>query len=123
VLRMATIEGAAALGWNDEIGSIEEGKRADLLLVDLRRPTLTPVHAAPMRNLTPNLVYAARGDEVDTVIVDGRIVVASGRVLTLDEPAILAQAERLAVPIGAAADSDFWQIDGPSAHMMRAGQL
>jgi 5-methylthioadenosine/S-adenosylhomocysteine deaminase len=73
VLRMATIEGAAALGWADEIGSLEEGKRADILLVDVRRPTLTPVHTAPMRNLAPNLVYAARGDEVDTVIVDGQL--------------------------------------------------
>jgi 5-methylthioadenosine/S-adenosylhomocysteine deaminase len=123
VLQMATIEGAAALGWADEIGSLEEGKRADMVLVDLRRPTLTPVHTAPMRNLAPNLVYAARGDEVDTVIVDGRIVVEHGQVRTLDESAILAQAERLAAPIGAAAESDFWQVNGPSAHMMGAGQL
>jgi 5-methylthioadenosine/S-adenosylhomocysteine deaminase len=123
VLRMATIEGANALGWADEIGSLEEGKRADMLLVDVRRPTLSPVHVAPMRNLAPNLVYAARGDEVDTVIVDGQIVVEHGQVRTLDEPAILTQAERLGVPIGAAAESDFWQVNGPNAHMMRAGQL
>jgi 5-methylthioadenosine/S-adenosylhomocysteine deaminase len=123
VLRMATIEGAAALGWADEIGSLEEGKRADFLLIDLRRPTLAPVHTAPMRNLAPNLVYAARGDEVDTVIVDGQIVVEHGQVLTLDESAILAEAERVAAPIGAAAESAFWQVNGPNAHMMRAGQL
>src|SRR5262245_28555146 len=122
-LRMATIEGAAALGWAGEIGSLEVGKRADMLLVDLHRPTLMPVHATPMRNLAPNLVYAARGDEVDMVIVDGRLVVERGRVLTLDEDAILDEAERCAAPIGARAESDFWQVDGANAHMMRAGQL
>jgi 5-methylthioadenosine/S-adenosylhomocysteine deaminase len=123
VLRMATIEGAAALGWADEIGSLEEGKRADMLLIDLHRPTLTPVHTAPMRNLAPNLVYAARGDEVDTVIVDGQIVVEHGQVLTLDESAVLAEAERVAAPIGAAAEAEFRQVNGPNAVMMRAGQL
>jgi 5-methylthioadenosine/S-adenosylhomocysteine deaminase len=123
VLRMATIEGAAALGWADEIGSLEEGKRADIVLVDLRRPTLTPVHTAPMRNLAPNLVYAARGDEVDTVIVDGQIVVEHGQVLALDESEIIARAARLAASIGAAAESEFWQVNGSNARMMRAGQL
>jgi len=123
VLRMATIDGAAALGWDDQIGSLEEGKRADIVLVDLRRPTLTPVHTAPMRNLAPNLVYAARGDEVDAVIVDGQIVVEHGQVLTLDESEIIDRAERLAGSIGAAAESEFWQVNGSNARMMRAGQL
>jgi len=123
VLRMATIDGATALGWSDEIGSLESGKRADLVLVDLRRPTMMPVHTEPMRNLAPNLVYAARGDEVDTVVIDGQVVVEQGRVLTLDEDTVLADAERLAGPIGALAAPDFWRIDGSNAHMMRAGQL
>jgi len=99
------------------------GKRADLLLVDLRRPTLMPVHTSPMRNLAPNLVYAARGDEVASVIVDGQVIVERGRVLTLDEDVILNEAARYAVPIGARAESDFWQVNGPNAHMMRASQL
>jgi 5-methylthioadenosine/S-adenosylhomocysteine deaminase len=76
-----------------------------------------------MRNLAPNLVYAARGDEVDAVIVDGQIVVEHGQVLTLDESDIIAQAERLAASIGAAAESEFWQVNGSNARMMRAGQL
>jgi 5-methylthioadenosine/S-adenosylhomocysteine deaminase len=94
-----------------------------MLLVDVRRPTLSPVHTAPMRNLAPNLVYSARGDEVDIVIVDGQIGVEHGQVRTLDEAAILTNAERLGVPIGAAAESAFWQVNGRNAHMMRAGQL
>ena len=82
---MATIEGAPLSDGRMRLARSSEGKRADMLLVDLRRPTLTPVHTRPMRNLVPNLVYAARGDEVDTVIVDGQIVVEHGAVLTLDE--------------------------------------
>jgi 5-methylthioadenosine/S-adenosylhomocysteine deaminase len=123
VLRMATIEGAAALGWADEIGSLSVGKRADMLLVDVRRPTLTPVHTWPMRNLVPNLVYAARGDEVDTVIVDGRVIVEGGRVVTVDEDAVISTAQRLAEPIGAAAETDFWRVGGTNAASMRADHL
>jgi 5-methylthioadenosine/S-adenosylhomocysteine deaminase len=123
VLRMATIDGAAALGWSAEIGSLEPGKRADLILVDLHRPTLTPVHTTPMRNLVPNLVYAARGDEVDTVIVDGQVVVSGGRVVNVDESAIVSTAQRLAAPIGPAAESDFWTVNSPNAQLMRDGYL
>src|SRR4051812_42084432 len=53
VLRMATIEGARAIGLGDQVGSLEVGKRADLVLVDLRRPTMLPVHTQPIRNLVP----------------------------------------------------------------------
>ena len=64
VLRMATIEGAAAIGLGDEIGSLEAGKQADLIVVDLTAPNLSPVMAAPVRNIVPNLVYAGSGHEV-----------------------------------------------------------
>jgi 5-methylthioadenosine/S-adenosylhomocysteine deaminase len=123
VLRMATIEGARAIGLGSEIGSLEEGKRADLILVDLRRAGMLPVHLEPMRNLVPNLVYAARGDEVTTVIVDGQIVFENGSLVRADEPSILAEAQRLAESIGPAAADDFWRVDGPSAQMMRSGRL
>jgi 5-methylthioadenosine/S-adenosylhomocysteine deaminase len=123
VLRMATIEGARAIGWSEEIGSLEVGKRADCVLVDLRRPGLLPVHTRPMRNIVPNLVYAARGDEVCSVVVDGRILVESGRLQTVDEEAILAEAQRAADPIGAAADEDFWRVNGSNAQLMRTGHL
>ncbi|HEY1294961.1 MAG TPA: amidohydrolase family protein [Chloroflexota bacterium] len=123
VLRMATIEGARALGLASEIGSLEPGKRADLILVDLRRPTMVPVHVEPMRNLVPNLVYAARGDEVSTVVIDGSIVVEDGRVQRIDENEILAEAQRLADPVGPAAAEDFWRVASANAEMMRAGRL
>jgi len=60
VLRMATIEGAQAIGLGDEVGSLEVGKQADLILVDLSALNLSPVLDAPVRNIVPNLVYATK---------------------------------------------------------------
>jgi 5-methylthioadenosine/S-adenosylhomocysteine deaminase len=123
VLRMATIEGAAALGWDDEIGSLSVGKRADVVLVDTRRPTLAPVHLQPMRNLVPNLVYAARGDEVDTVVINGELVLDNTRLVTISEEEILTDVQSLAAAIGPQAETDFWRIDNPNACAMRDGNL
>jgi atrazine chlorohydrolase/5-methylthioadenosine/S-adenosylhomocysteine deaminase/melamine deaminase len=74
VLEMATIDGAQALGMADRVGSIEPGKRADLVLVDLARPNLVPCH-----DLAATLVFQATGSEVTDVFVDGRQVLADGR--------------------------------------------
>ena len=85
VLEMATINGARALGLEDEIGSIEKGKKADLILLDLDSPHMTPVLLGSHGNVMSNLVYAAHGEDVDTVIIDGRIVMESRKMLTVDE--------------------------------------
>jgi 5-methylthioadenosine/S-adenosylhomocysteine deaminase len=92
VLEMATRTGARVALWDDEIGSLEPGKRADLILIDADRPEMQPVH-----NPVSNLVYSANGACVDTTIVDGRVLMEGRRVLTLDAPRILAEA-RLRVP-------------------------
>ena len=92
VLRMATIDGAKALGLEQEIGSLEAGKKADLILVDTRRPTLQPMIAEPF-NLTANLVYSARGDEVSLVMIDGRVVFEKGKLQTIDEEAVIREIE------------------------------
>jgi 5-methylthioadenosine/S-adenosylhomocysteine deaminase len=78
-LEMATIRGAAALGLDGEIGSLEEGKRADLVLFDTRRPEWRTLF-----NPVNTLVYSADGRSVHTVIVDGRIVVEDHRPLFVD---------------------------------------
>ena len=106
VLRMATAEGARALGMDDAIGSIEEGKQADLILVDLRSLNLTPVLAEPIRNIVPNLVYAATGREVDLVMVAGRILLRDGRVLIADEDDVRARAQEMAEELAAAVGRD-----------------
>jgi 5-methylthioadenosine/S-adenosylhomocysteine deaminase len=93
VLRMATIEGARAIGLGEEIGSLEPGKQADLILVDLTAPNLSPVLEEPIRNLVPNLVYAATGHEVRLVMVAGSVLVRDGQVLSADEAEVRAQAQ------------------------------
>ena len=90
-LRMATIDGARCLGWQDEIGSLEVGKRADLFLVDPWLPN-TVAFADP----TVSLVYSATQENISTVFVNGRMVMQNRRMLTCDEPTILRQAQRAA---------------------------
>ena len=79
VIRMATIDGARALGLEAEIGSIEPGKQADLIVIDTRKPHLTPMH-----HPASAVVYAAKGSDVQTVMVAGRLTVRDRRVLTID---------------------------------------
>jgi 5-methylthioadenosine/S-adenosylhomocysteine deaminase len=88
-LEMATRNGAAALGLEDELGSIEVGKKADLILVDLKKPHLSPLH-----DVVSHLIYSATGSDVDTVIVDGKILLEGGEVFTLDEEKVLELAQR-----------------------------
>ncbi|MEM2904867.1 MAG: amidohydrolase [Candidatus Bathyarchaeia archaeon] len=97
-LDMATVHGAAALGIDGEVGSIEEGKRADLILVDLTDPNLTPVHGAA--GLISNLVYSAKAHNVDTTIVDGRILMRSKQVLTIDVDEAYRRAEKALGKLG-----------------------
>jgi len=90
VLEMATIRGAEALGLERQIGSLEVGKRADLVLYDLDTPEWRP-----LLNPVNNLVYAASGASVRTVLIDGRAVLDEGRLTTLDEQALYARVEQL----------------------------
>jgi 5-methylthioadenosine/S-adenosylhomocysteine deaminase len=90
-LKMATVNGARALHFEDSVGVLEVGKKADVILVDFRKPHLTPSH-----NVYANLVYSARGSDVDTVIVDGKILMENGQVKTLDEQAVMERAEKTA---------------------------
>jgi cytosine/adenosine deaminase-related metal-dependent hydrolase len=90
VLEMATIRGAEALRLEREIGSIEVGKRADLVLFDADTPEWRP-----LLNPVNNLVYAASGASVRTVLIDGRVVLDDGRLTTLDERALYDRVERL----------------------------
>jgi cytosine/adenosine deaminase-related metal-dependent hydrolase len=89
VLEMATINGARSLGLEQEIGSLEVGKKADLVVIDLNR-----LHTTPSPNPISTLVYAATGGEVDTVVVDGQIVVEQGQLLTMDEDEVMEQAQQ-----------------------------
>jgi len=97
VLRMATVGGAAALHMEKEIGSLEPGKRADLIVVGTSAP-----NALPLYDPYSYLVYAARADAVETVIVEGKILMERRRLLTLDTDAIASRAQRFGRKIQAA---------------------
>ncbi|MEK6322028.1 MAG: 5'-deoxyadenosine deaminase [Acidobacteriota bacterium] len=88
VLRMATIDGARALGLDREIGSIEVGKRADLTLLNVDRP-----HTIPHPNPVSTIVYAAEASDVETVLIDGHVVMRAGELTTLDEQAVIREAK------------------------------
>jgi cytosine/adenosine deaminase-related metal-dependent hydrolase len=94
MLRMATIGGARALGLDGEIGSIEVGKRADLMLLDIGA-----LHTTPHPDPVSTIVYAAEACDVETVIIDGRVVMRDGELKTLDQRAVIQaameQTERL----------------------------
>jgi 5-methylthioadenosine/S-adenosylhomocysteine deaminase len=89
VLEMATLGGARALGMEDRLGSLEPGKRADLIVVGLEAPRLHPIY-----DPVSHLVYAAKGADVRHSVIEGRVVMRERKLLTLDEAAISAEADR-----------------------------
>jgi 5-methylthioadenosine/S-adenosylhomocysteine deaminase len=89
VLEMATLQGAKALSWDKEIGSIEKGKKADLAIIDFEKPHLRPLYSE-----TSHLVYAAKGADVETVIVNGRIVLENRKLTTLNLQKLVESAEK-----------------------------
>jgi 5-methylthioadenosine/S-adenosylhomocysteine deaminase len=94
VLEMATIQGACVLGAEKEIGSLEPGKKADLIVLDMNQPHLTPLFTIPS-----HIVYAARGGDVIHSIINGRIIMRNRRLNTLDERAIVTDIMNMAAQI------------------------
>jgi len=99
MMRMATIDGARAMGLDAEIGSLEVGKRADVAVVRLDR-----LHATPVRDVVSALVYSAEGGDVDTVIIDGELVMRDRKLLTVDERGTVESARLEAEKLVSAAD-------------------
>lgn len=91
---MATINGAKALGQEHEIGSLEPGKKADVITANLETPRLTPVILGPRTNIFAHIVYSVHGDDVDNVMIDGRFVLKNGKLLTINEKTLIAKANR-----------------------------
>ena len=94
VLEMATISGARAIGREDDLGSLEDGKLADIVLVNMQRPNTTPVH-----DVVSNLVFATNGANVDTVFVAGRKILDAGRIVGMDEKTLLEKATARALAV------------------------
>jgi 5-methylthioadenosine/S-adenosylhomocysteine deaminase len=87
VVEMATIDGARALHMEKEIGSLEAGKKADVILISLDEP-----NAVPMYDVYAQIAYALKGSDVETVIIGGRVVMRDHKLLTIDEPRVLDKA-------------------------------
>lgn len=87
VLKMATIQGVMVLGLQDVTGSLEVGKKADVIVIDTHKPHLTPMY-----NAISHLVYAARGNDVSHSIINGQPVMENRKLLTLDIAEIMARA-------------------------------
>jgi 5-methylthioadenosine/S-adenosylhomocysteine deaminase len=96
IVEMATITGARALHLERQVGSLEVGKKADLIVVDT-----TAAHTTPMYDVYSAIVYALKSSDVRTTVVGGKVVMEDRRMLTLDEPAILAKAAEYAKQINA----------------------
>ena len=96
VVEMATIDGAKAVHLEKEIGSLERGKKADLILISLNEP-----NAVPMYDVYSQLAYALKGSDVETVIIGGRVVMRDRKLLTLREGEILAKAREYGKRIAA----------------------
>ena len=94
VVRMATIEGAKVLGMERLIGSLEVGKKADIIIIGLNKPHLTPLY-----NEYSHLVYAASGADVDTVIINGKLVMENRKLLTIDENEAMRKVREIAAGI------------------------
>lgn len=87
ILAMMTIDGARVLGLEHQVGSLEVGKQADLIVLDFRQP-----HLLPGERLVPKLVYSAHGSDVVHVVIDGKVVMENRKILTLDESKVMEQA-------------------------------
>jgi 5-methylthioadenosine/S-adenosylhomocysteine deaminase len=96
-LEMATIDGAKALGLEKQIGSLETGKKADVVVVSMDSARQTPLY-----DPVSHLVYASHGDDVRTVVVNGKVLMRDRRLTTLNEAAVIAEARKLADSVRAA---------------------
>ncbi len=99
VIRMATCNGARVLGMQDLVGSLKKGMKADIIIIDLNKPHLTPIY-----NEYSHIVYAASGSDVETVLINGKIVMENRRLLTIDENEVMERvrgiAERVKKSVG-----------------------
>lgn len=122
VLRHATIEAARAIGLGNEVGSLKIGKKADIIILDFNEPALFPLINYPVRNVVPNLVYSAKGSEVETVIIHGKVIVDNKVITTVDEKKAVEEAHKAAVEICNKAGG-FISLDNEMLKLMKEGLL
>ena len=122
-LRVGTIDGARTLGIEDRIGSLEEGKRADIVLLDLEHPSTAPTVTEPLHTAVPNLVYGSNGGVVDTVLVEGEVVLEDRELRTAEEGTILEEANERAADVFARAGGTWLDADSELVGAVEDGWL
>ena len=91
ILKMSTIEGAKVLGLENQIGTIEEGKKADLIFIKTDK-----LHLCPENDICANIVYSANGSDVDTVMIDGKIIMQNRKMRNINEREVMKQVKKIA---------------------------
>jgi len=86
--------GAGVLGLNSQIGTLEAGKKADIIIIDMEKPHLTPLY-----NIYSHLVYTVNGADVKTVIINGKTVMKDRKLLTIDETKVMEEVRRIALRV------------------------
>ncbi len=109
VLQIATMGGAKVLGLDKQIGTLEIGKKADVISIDLENLLLTPIVDKPFHTFIPNLVYSGTGLEVNNVIINGKLILSEGQFQDVDEKKLIAKANNRAREIYLDA-SDDWKV-------------
>ena len=91
ILKMATIDGARVLGLDNEVGTLEPGKKADMIFIRTDK-----LHLCPDNDVCTNIVYSANGSDVDTVIIDGKVIMQNRKMINLDEKEVMRQVKKIA---------------------------
>ena len=91
ILKMATIDGAKVLGMDDQIGTLEPGKKADMIFIKTDK-----IHMCPANDVCYNLVYSSNGADVESVMIDGKIIMQNRKKINLDEKQVMRQVKKIA---------------------------
>lgn len=122
-LRLATLGGAEILGLEKKIGSLEVGKHADIITIDLKRMNMTPVVVKPFKTFVPNLVYSTTGTEIDNVIINGKLVIKNSQLLNIDEFSLIQEANNRAKNIFDEATKDWFKAGSRMVSYYQEGFL
>lgn len=121
-LQLGTVYGADVLGLT-KTGTLEPGKKADVITVDLSHANLTPVIATPFKNFVPNLIYSTTGAEVDNVIINGSLVMHNSKFTEIDEKAIIKEANKRAEAIVERAEEDWKRAGSTFVEYVKKGLM
>ncbi|MGQ9723237.1 MAG: amidohydrolase family protein [Candidatus Jordarchaeum sp.] len=122
-LQLATIGGAKTLGIDKKVGTLEVGKQADIITINLGYLHLTPIVAQPFKNFIPNLVHSTNGTEVDNVIINGKVIMRESKFLDIDEQTIIKEANIRAKRIFESATEDWKKANSKLVKDVQNGWL